>query len=58
MASIQPDERTIVEALRAGRLADARAMLAAMPDPPPLLLAHACARGGDTDRSLGHPARA
>jgi hypothetical protein len=52
MASIQPDERTIVEALRAGRLADARAMLAAMPDPPPLLLAHACARRGDTDGEI------
>ncbi|MBB5985374.1 aspartyl/asparaginyl beta-hydroxylase domain-containing protein [Sphingobium lignivorans] len=52
MATAQPGERAVVEALRAGRVAEARAMLADMADPPPMLLAHACARAGDVEGEI------
>lgn len=42
----------VMDALKAGRIAEARALLASMPDPPPLLLAHFCARTGNVEGEI------
>lgn len=48
----QPTERDVIEAVRAGRIADAQALLADLPDAAPLLRAHVCSLAGDNQGEI------
>ncbi len=52
MASTAPTEQQVVAALRAGQIAEARAMVAAMPDASPLLVARCCSLAGDIEGEI------